>query len=39
MTTDAVPADPPLVAQQLGGAVAELLGWLHDVAPRSHRDN
>ncbi len=37
MTT--VPADPPLVAQQLGGAVAELLSWLHDVAPRSDRGN
>jgi hypothetical protein len=37
MTT--VPADPPLVAQQLGGAVAELLSWLHDVAPRHDRSN
>ena len=37
MTT--VPAGPPLVASQLGGAVAELLSWLHDVAPRQDRGN
>ena len=38
MTT--VPAaDPPLVVSQLGASVAELLSWLHDVAPRSGRGN
>ena len=39
MSTDATSSAPPLVASQLGGAVAELLSWLHDVAPRSERDN
>ena len=38
-TVPAVPADPPPVVSQLGGAVAELLSWLHDVAPRSDRGN